>query len=108
MDSSVTTATGPNPCTEVVVMSDVSAGGLRLKQRAAGAFVGRVRELAELRAGLAQTLDGRGRLYLLSGDPGVGKTRVAGELAASWPTPRPTGCWCCCSTTCTGQTGPRC
>ncbi len=82
MDSSVTTATGPNPCTEVVVMSDVSAGGLCLKQRVAGAFVGRVRELAELRAGLAQTLDGRGRLYLLSGDPGVGKTRVAGELAA--------------------------
>jgi predicted ATPase len=82
MDSSVTTATGPSPCTEVVVMSDVSTGGLRLNQRAPGAFVGRVRELAELRAGLAQTLDGRGRLYLLSGDPGVGKTRVAGELAA--------------------------
>src|SRR5215467_13080651 len=37
-------------------------------------FVGRERELAELRAGLEDTLAGHGRLFLISGEPGIGKT----------------------------------
>src|SRR6266851_2660233 len=44
-------------------------------------FVGRERELAVLHAGLDDALGGRGRVFLLSGEPGIGKTRLAGELA---------------------------
>jgi tetratricopeptide (TPR) repeat protein len=47
------------------------------------AFVGRERELAELRGGLDNALDGRGRLFLVVGEPGIGKTRLAEEVAAS-------------------------
>jgi DNA-binding CsgD family transcriptional regulator len=45
-------------------------------------FVGRREELAQLGAALAGTLAGRGRLVLLSGEPGIGKTRTAEELAS--------------------------
>src|SRR6266849_4549165 len=45
------------------------------------AFVGRERELSELRAGLDDALAGRGRLFLISGEPGIGKTRLADEIA---------------------------
>jgi predicted ATPase len=45
-----------------------------------GTFVGRGRELAELVAGLEDAFAGRGRLFLLSGEPGIGKTRLAEEL----------------------------
>lgn len=48
----------------------------------AGAFVGRHQELAELRAGLADAAVGRGALYLLVGEPGIGKTRLADEFSA--------------------------
>jgi hypothetical protein len=44
-------------------------------------FVGRGRELAELRARLEDALAGRGQLVLLAGEPGIGKTRTADELA---------------------------
>jgi predicted ATPase len=45
------------------------------------AFVGRERELAELRRMLARALTGRGALTLLSGEVGFGKTSVAEVLA---------------------------
>lgn len=48
----------------------------------AGAFVGRERELAELTAGLDDALAGHGRLFLLAGEPGIGKSRLAEELMA--------------------------
>lgn len=51
-------------------------------ERAAPSFVGRERELAELRAGLDDARAGRGRLFLLVGEPGIGKTRLAAEIAA--------------------------
>lgn len=47
------------------------------------AFVGRERELAELRAGLDDALGGRGRIFLIVGEPGIGKTRLAEEIAAA-------------------------
>lgn len=43
-------------------------------------FIGRQREMAELEAGLDSALAGRGRLILLAGEPGIGKTRMAREL----------------------------
>jgi tetratricopeptide (TPR) repeat protein/KaiC/GvpD/RAD55 family RecA-like ATPase len=46
-----------------------------------GNFVGRQQEMAELRGGLQDSLSGRGRLFLIEGDPGIGKTRLADEVA---------------------------
>ena len=48
---------------------------------AGGIFVGRERELARMRAGVDEALEGRGGLLLLVGEPGIGKTRTAEELA---------------------------
>ena len=47
-----------------------------------GPFVGRDTELAELGGGLDDAFAGRGRLYLLVGEPGIGKSRLTDELAA--------------------------
>jgi hypothetical protein len=62
-----------------------------------GVFVGRKPELAELTAALEEALAGRGRLVLLVGEPGIGKTRLAGEIAdhaASRGAPAAWGrCW---------------
>jgi eukaryotic-like serine/threonine-protein kinase len=44
-------------------------------------FVGREAELEELRGAADETLAGRGRLVLIAGEPGIGKTRTAEELA---------------------------
>jgi hypothetical protein len=44
-------------------------------------FVGRERELAQLHAALDDANAGRGRLFVLSGEPGIGKTRLAEEVA---------------------------
>jgi DNA-binding CsgD family transcriptional regulator len=46
-----------------------------------GRLAGRDHELAVLRQWLAQALAGRGRLVVLTGPPGIGKTRLAEELA---------------------------
>ena len=43
-------------------------------------LVGRGRELGELAAGLEDAFAGRGRLFLLEGEPGIGKSRLAEEL----------------------------
>ena len=44
-------------------------------------FVGRGREMEELRRAVAGALAGRGQLAMLVGEPGIGKTRTAEELA---------------------------
>jgi DNA-binding CsgD family transcriptional regulator len=46
-----------------------------------GLLAGRDRELAMLRQWRAEALAGHGRLVLLAGPPGIGKTRLAEELA---------------------------
>ena len=45
-------------------------------------FVGRDRELSELLGGLRDAMSGQGRLFLLSGEPGIGKSRLADQLAS--------------------------
>jgi hypothetical protein len=44
-------------------------------------FVGRERELDELKGALDEARSGRGRFVLLAGEPGIGKTSLAGVLA---------------------------
>jgi predicted ATPase len=55
---------------------------VRDRLSAAPVLVGRECELAELLAGLDDAVCGSGRLFLLVGDPGIGKSRLAGEAAA--------------------------
>ncbi|MBJ7520236.1 MAG: AAA family ATPase [Solirubrobacteraceae bacterium] len=59
--------------------------------------MGRDRELEELESALGQARDGQGRLYLVAGDPGVGKTTLCEVLqeraAASGATVHWGRCW---------------
>ena len=52
-----------------------------LEGLAGGVFVGRDTELEQMRAELEGAHSGGGRLLLVSGDPGIGKTRTAEQLA---------------------------
>ena len=53
------------------------------RRRTAGApFVGREAEIAALVAAIDDAFAGRGRLVLLVGEPGIGKSRLADELIA--------------------------
>jgi DNA-binding SARP family transcriptional activator/tetratricopeptide (TPR) repeat protein len=45
-------------------------------------FVGRARELDELTSGLEDAFGGHGRLFLLVGEPGIGKSRLAEEFVS--------------------------
>ncbi|MBW7885469.1 MAG: AAA family ATPase, partial [Caldilineaceae bacterium] len=47
-------------------------------------LVGRDEEMAQLKASTAQVLAGKGQLILLSGDAGLGKSRLVTELKADW------------------------
>ncbi len=44
-------------------------------------FIGRHQELDQLQAALDEALSGRGQVVMLAGEPGIGKTRIAQELA---------------------------
>src|SRR5689334_11781953 len=46
-------------------------------------WLGRAREMAELEAGLDELLTAHGSLFSITGDPGIGKTRLADEIARS-------------------------
>ena len=52
-----------------------------MKGRPEAAFVGRARELGELGGALASARDASGTTVLLAGEAGIGKTRLASELA---------------------------
>ena len=45
-----------------------------------GTFVGRERELTDLDAALDDAMSGRGRIALVAGEPGIGKSRLIDEL----------------------------
>lgn len=46
-----------------------------------GSFVGREHERSELRGALADAASGSGRICLISGEAGIGKTRLCGEIS---------------------------
>ena len=52
-----------------------------VKDSTSRSFVGRGREIVELSSSLDDAIAGRGRLFLLSGEPGIGKTWLADEIA---------------------------
>ncbi|MBE1462245.1 ATP-binding protein [Kibdelosporangium phytohabitans] len=56
-------------------------------------FVGRHRELDELTGRLRTAMHGAGQVVLLSGEPGIGKTRLAHELTALAETDGVHICW---------------
>ncbi|MEN3312824.1 MAG: hypothetical protein V7645_2153 [Actinomycetota bacterium] len=56
---------------------------LRPGRAAASPLEGRTEELGLLEAGLDDALAGRGRLFVIVGDAGTGKTRLADELAST-------------------------
>jgi class 3 adenylate cyclase/tRNA A-37 threonylcarbamoyl transferase component Bud32 len=63
------------------VASDVApAPANPLDRLAEGIFVGRESELEQLRSGIDGAFSGRGRVLLVVGEPGIGKTRTAEEL----------------------------
>ena len=45
-------------------------------------FVGRQREMARLEAAMDAAIAGDGRVVMLAGEPGIGKTRTAQELSS--------------------------
>ncbi|MDQ6742305.1 MAG: AAA family ATPase, partial [Candidatus Dormibacteraeota bacterium] len=51
------------------------------RDTATNVFVGRQAELTQLRDGLDRLFEGSGAMFLLSGEPGIGKTRLAEQLA---------------------------
>src|SRR5262249_14473830 len=54
-----------------------------IERAAAELFVGREPELKQLDAALGEAIGGRGRLCLIAGEPGIGKTRLAECVATS-------------------------
>jgi len=59
-----------------------AAGRAGQKKPNGEAFVGRGAEFDELRRACDEVTEGRGRLVLIGGDAGIGKTRLAEEVAA--------------------------
>jgi tetratricopeptide (TPR) repeat protein len=68
-----------------------------IDRKAHSRFVGREREMAELCSGLEEVLSGRGRFFLVTGEPGIGKSRLTDELLAHAATREmavlQAGCW---------------
>jgi len=59
-------------------------------------FVGRERELEELRAGLRDAVGGRGGVFLIAGEGGIGKTRLVAELQGEAERVGARVCWARC------------
>ncbi|MFQ6029082.1 MAG: AAA family ATPase [Dehalococcoidia bacterium] len=70
-----------NQCATSLVPPLDRETALQQLQETSSGFVGRRREMGELRAALEHVLSGRGRMVMLVGEPGIGKTRTAQEFA---------------------------
>jgi hypothetical protein len=64
----------------IVAAQAASAVANPLDRLAAGVFVGREQETRKLRDAFDQVLSGDGRVVMVVGEPGIGKTRTAEEL----------------------------
>jgi DNA-binding CsgD family transcriptional regulator len=60
---------------------DLPPRGVSVGRQGGQAFVGREPEMEALLAGLGDAISGRGRFFLLGGEPGIGKTRLADEFS---------------------------
>jgi DNA-binding SARP family transcriptional activator len=69
---------------EQILMQDPALDAPAVEKSAAaparGVFVGRQRELAALSTALEDALAGRGKVVLIAGEPGIGKSRLADEV----------------------------
>jgi class 3 adenylate cyclase len=74
----------PRPMRAAHVLSEATGGDLlaRLRMHRASSMVGRDRERAALREQWHSVRQGEGRMVLLSGDPGIGKSRLIADLVA--------------------------
>lgn len=63
------------------VEEEEESHGSSLDSMAGGVFVGRHREMDQLKSIFEEVLSGKGRMVTLVGEPGIGKTRTAQELA---------------------------
>ena len=61
--------------------SEPSSESKFVARSSSSAFIGRSEESEELVAGLATTLQGHGQVFLICGEPGIGKTRIADEIS---------------------------
>jgi DNA-binding SARP family transcriptional activator len=59
---------------------DLAAGEPAREPATGAAFVGRKRERSEVTSALDEAIGGHGRLVLLDGEPGIGKSRLAEEI----------------------------
>jgi tetratricopeptide (TPR) repeat protein len=66
----------------VSLPADVTGAPTLLDRIARGRLVGRVREVTEITAHWRRAAAGNGHVLLVSGEPGVGKTRLVRELVA--------------------------
>lgn len=66
----------------IVDTMPVNDAASKMSRSDASGLIGRAKELNELTRHLEDALHGSGRLVLVSGEAGIGKTRIARELAA--------------------------
>ena len=66
---------------DLSVVEDTDQDQGSLEAMAGGVFVGRQREMDNLKSIFEEVLSGKGRMVTLVGDPGIGKTRTAHEVA---------------------------